>query len=99
MSKIGLSISINVEKLDKSRFHKGAKGTYVDLTTFVDLDNLDQFEKNGFIKQSSKKEENADLPILGSVKVFWRDQAQPTGQPAPQAAQGGGFDRFDDPPF
>ena len=99
VSKIGLSISINVEKLDKSRFHKGAKGTYVDLTTFIDMDNLDQYDNNGFVKQSSKKEENADLPILGNAKIFWREggqQPSQTSQPSPQAAQGGGFDNFDD---
>jgi len=34
MSKIGINISIDVTKIDKSRLFKGKKGTYMDLTTF-----------------------------------------------------------------
>ena len=102
MAKVGISISIDVSKLDKSRFYQGKKGVYADLTTFVDLDNLDKYDNNGFIKQSSKKDEQVDLPILGNVKLFWRDdgqQSQPS-QAAPAQGQGSepstGFDNFDD---
>ena len=72
----GISIRINVEKIDKSRLYKGAKGTYLDLTTFVDLDNKDQYDNNGFIKQSTSKEERdagVKTEILGNVKVFSND--------------------------
>ena len=73
---VGISIRINVEKIDKSRLYKGAKGTYLDLTTFVDLDNKDQYDNNGFIKQSTSKEERdagVKTEILGNVKVFSND--------------------------
>lgn len=30
--KIGVNLKIDVTKLDKSRFFKGAKGTYADLS-------------------------------------------------------------------
>ena len=36
--KIGLSVRIDVTKIDKARLYAGAKGTYLDLTTFVDTD-------------------------------------------------------------
>lgn len=75
--KIGVSIKIDVTKIDKARLHKGAKGTYLDLTTFIDTENVDKYENNGFISQSQTKEEResgADkTPILGNVKVFYTD--------------------------
>ena len=73
---VGISIRINVEKIDKARLYKGAKGTYLDLTTFVDLDTKDQYDSNGFIKQSTSKEERdagVKTEILGNVKVFSND--------------------------
>lgn len=74
--KVGLNFSIDVTKLDKERFVKGKKGTYANLTTFVDIDNVDQYENNGFISQSISKEERTNgvqLPILGNVRVIFRD--------------------------
>ena len=84
MSKLGISFRIDVTKLDKSRFYKGDKGTYADLTTFVDVDKVDQYDNNGFITQSQTKEEReagVKMPILGNVKVFYNDSKQ-----APQKA-------------
>ncbi|MDB4437376.1 hypothetical protein N9163_00845 [bacterium] len=78
--KVGISVRIDVTKIDKSRLYKGAKGTYLDLTTFVDTDQQDQYENNGFISQSLTKEEReakAQTPILGNVKVFYTDGAAP----------------------
>jgi len=92
MSKVGISISIDVTKIDKSRLFTGKKGVYMDLTTFIDLDEKDQYDNNGFISQSQTKEERdagADrTPILGNCKVFFNDGAtQPTPpsmiEPAP----------------
>jgi hypothetical protein len=75
--KIGVSIKIDVTKIDKARLHKGAKGTYLDLTTFIDTENVDKYENNGFISQSQTKEERESgaekTPILGNVKVFYTD--------------------------
>jgi hypothetical protein len=82
--KVGISISIDVTKILKERLFTGAKGTYMDLTTFVDLDGVDKFGNNGFISQSHTKEEREakapHTPILGNVKVFYRDDAQQRGQ-------------------
>jgi len=85
--KIGLSVRIDVTKIDKARLYAGAKGTYLDLTTFVDTEQQDQYENNGFISQSVDKEEReakVQTPILGNVKVFFNDAAQSAPQSAPQ---------------
>ena len=74
--KVGISVRIDVTKIDKSRLYKGAKGTYLDLTTFVDTEQQDHYENNGFISQSLTKEEREakyQTPILGNVKVFYTD--------------------------
>ena len=85
--KIGLSVRIDVTKIDKARLYAGAKGTYLDLTTFVDTEQQDQYENNGFISQSVDKQEReakVQTPILGNVKVFFNDGAQSAPQSAPQ---------------
>jgi len=100
--KVGLSIRIDVTKIDKSRLYKGAKGTYLDLTTFVDLDNQDEYGNNGFISQSVTKEERdakIKTPILGNSKVIFADVAQsaPAKRPVPVSAPADDFD--EDLPF
>jgi len=76
--KLGISVKIDVSKIDKSRLYKGQKGTYLDLTTFINTAELDQYDNNGFISQSMTKEEREGgvekTPILGNVKVFYNDE-------------------------
>lgn len=99
MSKIGISIKIDVSKIDKARLFKGAKGVYMDLTTFIDTQVEGQYGDHGFISQSTDKEEReagVKTPILGNCKVFFVEE----GQAAPaqtQVAEVAGFD--DDIPF
>ena len=107
--KIGISIKLDVTKIDKSRIFEGKKGKYLDLTTFIDTEALDEYGNNGFISQSVSKDERAQgvkTPILGNAKVFYQDghnQAKSDGyQPQGGAdernpPQGGVFD--DDIPF
>jgi len=105
--KVGVSVKLNLSKIDKARLFKGEKGTYLDATMFIDLDNQRQFGDNGMITQDVSKEEREQGvkgAILGNVKVFYKDgganlahdpsakQANPQGQ-----AQAEGFD--DDIPF
>ena len=74
--KIGVGISVDVKKIDKSRL---AKGKYLNLTTFIDLDNQDKYDQNGFVTEQQTKEEREDkiqLPIIGNVKVFWKEEQQ-----------------------
>ena len=93
MSKIGVSFKLDVTKIDKARLFKGAKGTYLDFTGFIDLDILDQYGNNGFIAQDVTKEERdggIKGNILGNAKVFWKDDgqvAQPNQQPTQQYNQ------------
>ena len=74
--KIGFNLSIDVSKLDKSRFFKGKKGTYAKLTCFIDTEETSQFGDNGTITQELSKEDRDNgikLPILGNAKIFWKD--------------------------
>ena len=92
--KVGISIRIDVTKIDKTRLYKGEKGTYLELTTFVVLDNKDQYENNGFVTASLSKEEReqkVQLPILGNVKVFYKD-GEPNNQQQPAPAGGDPYD-------
>ena len=73
MATVGISVRIDMKKIDEKRIYKGQKGDYLDLTTFVNLDEKDQYDNNGFISQSTTQEERAakvKTPILGNVKVF-----------------------------
>jgi len=105
--KVGVSVKLNLSKIDKARLFKGEKGTYLDATMFIDLDNQGQYGDNGMITQDVSKEEREQgvkSSILGNVKVFYKDggtnlahdpsakQPNPQGQP-----QAEGFD--DDIPF
>jgi hypothetical protein len=85
MAKIGVSLKINVSKIDKARLYVGKKGTYLDATVFIDLDELDQYGNSGMISQSVSQEERqagTKGEVLGDSKVFWRDEGQ-----APQASK------------
>lgn len=87
MSKVAVSLKIDVSKIDKARLFSGQKGTYLDATIFVDLDQLDQYGNSGMITQDVSKDEKAQGikgNILGNGKVFWKEQGQ-----APQAQQNG----------
>jgi hypothetical protein len=78
MSKLGIKISIDVTKIDKSRIFEGKKGKYLNLTTFIDVETPDEYDNNGFISQETTKEEREagiQTPILGNCKVFYNSQA------------------------
>ena len=79
MAKVGVSLKIDVTKIDKARLFRGQKGTYLDATVFVDLGEPDQYGNHGMITQDvSKDERQAGTrgEILGNCKVFWRDDGQ-----------------------
>jgi hypothetical protein len=97
MSTIGVNLSIDVSKLDKSRLYKGAKGTYANLTVFIDS-NPDQFGKNGGVKEQATKDERdqkVKMQFVGNATIFWSDN--PDFQPARvEQAQEPATDEFDD---
>jgi hypothetical protein len=89
--KIGVSVSLDLKKLDLNRCpvvtkKDGTEARYLNMTTFINTDEQDQYENNGFIAQSQSKEEREAgeerPPILGNVKVFYTDGAAPAA-PAP----------------
>ena len=83
MAKIGVSLKIDVTKIDKARLFQGAKGTYLDATVFIDVDQLDQYGNSGMITQDvtkAEKQQQVKGAILGNCKVFWNEQPQ-TQQP------------------
>ncbi len=94
MAKVGVSIKLDVTKIDKSKLFQGQKGTYLDAQVFIDIDELDQYGNSGMITQAVSKEEKQQGVkgnILGNVKVFWKDQQQapqqPQNRPPQQAPQ------------
>lgn len=79
MPKYGIKLKIDVTKLDKSRFFKGSKGIYADLTMFIDTENVSEYGDNGTITQETSQEERQNgvkLPILGNAKIFYTDDKQ-----------------------
>ncbi len=85
--KIGVEVSIDVTKIEKARLYQGQKGKYLTMVTFIDIDQKDQYDNNGFIAHKKGQEEQGNAPILGNVKVFWSD-AQPQQQQPAQRQQG-----------
>ncbi len=88
MATVGISASIDVSKIDKEKLIKGAKGTYLNITAFVNLDEKDQYDNNGMITQSVSAEEREAGTrgvILGNSRVFFRDG----GRSAPQKSSSG----------
>ena len=94
MSKVGVTLSIDVTKIDKSKLFSGKKGTYLDAQVFIDISGADEYGNSGMITQAVSKEEREQGvkgAILGNVKVFWREpngqQTQPVAQHATPKAK------------
>ena len=105
MGKIGVNISIDVTKIDKAHLVAGKKGTYLNLTAFIDPNETDQYGNNGMVTQGLNKEARdagQKGAILGNSKVFWKDpsESSPQVQQSPQQAFAGATEAVDtDCPF
>ena len=99
MAKYGVSLKIDVSKIDKEKLFRGEKGTYLDATVFIDVDQQGQYGDNGMITQSWKDQQKGEGNILGNVKVFWRDDGQQQARQAPQNLPADDFDDGSDLPF
>ena len=90
MAKIGVELKIDVTKINKQLLFSGAKGTYLDATVFIDIDEKDQYDNNGMITQKVPKDgvKNSGA-ILGNCRVFWNDgeSQRPQAQKQPQQYQ------------
>jgi len=80
IERLGIALSINVTKLDKSRFVQGKNGAkYCDLTVWLSPDEPDDYGKHGGIQIAATKEEQQSkekMPYVGNAKVFWAKKAQ-----------------------
>ena len=100
--KYGVSLKIDVSKIDKALLHKGAKGVYLDATVFIDPENPSQYGDHGKITQSVSKDANEKGAILGNAKVFWTGESQQNNQSSSNGQQSSpsSFDNLDeDIPF
>lgn len=105
MSNQKINVSIDVTKLDKSRFFKGAKGTYCDLVLWPTPGGQygDFMVKQAATKAERSSGNYADLPILGNAKFFGGDRPE-TREAAPPprrgaAGVGSGSSSSDEIPF
>ena len=99
MGKIGVNISIDVTKIDKAHLVAGKKGTYLNLTAFIDPNEADQYGNNGMVTQGLNKEARdagQKGAILGNSKVFWQDQGQAPIQQSPQQVFAGATEAVDE---
>lgn len=86
MATYGVNLKIDVSKIKKEHLFKGEKGTYLDLTAFINVDEQGQYGDNGMVTQNWKDQQKGEGPILGNAKVFWRDDGQ-QAQQAPKQSE------------
>lgn len=91
-----INVSINLDKLDKSKIIKGKKGNYYQLTLSVQ-DETSAYGDNASIYDSQSKEEReakANRNYVGNGSVIWTDgnivaaerKQQPAQEPAVEEA-------------
>lgn len=101
MSKIGISIGIDVTKIVKERLKKEGGKVWMNLTTFIDPNNPGKYGDHGFISQETSKDEreqNFQTPILGNCTVFYTEASVAAPVKAPVKAVAGD-EPEDDIPF
>jgi hypothetical protein len=99
MSKIGVSLSIDVTAIIKEHMLKHQNGkTYLDMTVFIDPGTEDNYGNHGMIVQNWKDAPKKGTPILGNAKIFWREpnDQQPQSKPANNTPASFDPDSFDD---
>ena len=85
-----IRIKIDVSKLDKTAFFKGAKGTYADITLLENKGGPDKFGNDYMVVQDLGKERRLNGergPILGNGKAYVHGQQGSTGGRPQQASQ------------
>jgi len=99
MSKVGVSLKIDVTKIDKARLFEGKKGKYLDATVFIDLSFADEYGNHGMITQDVSKEEKERGDrgaILGNAKVFWQGEGKQQQRTVAPSVSGPDIGKFDD---
>ncbi len=85
-----INLSINLEKIDKSKIIEGKKGKYLNVTIARNKDGEDQYGNTHYAFISQSKEERTsgqDKTYLGNGKEFVFDNA-----PTPATTSGGDGD-------
>lgn len=77
-----ISLSVNIDKVDKSKFFEGKKGRYLDLVLF---ETPDSDYGDYLVKQRGERDEK--MPILGNGKYF--EPKAKKGKPASGNANAG----------
>tara|TARA_A100001391_G_C5074968_1_gene279032 strand:- start:1846 stop:2121 length:276 start_codon:yes stop_codon:yes gene_type:complete len=75
-----INLSINLDKIDKTKIITGKKGKYLNLTVGANRDGEDQYGNTHYIFQSQSKEEReggAEKIYLGNGKEFVFDNSTP----------------------
>lgn len=100
MSRL-LSLSIDVTKLDKSRFYKGKSGTYANLDVWIN-DEPDQYGNHASVSENLTKEEResgAKKNYVGNgKKIYGWGESSPSANQSESTKQTS-VDDMDDIPF
>lgn len=92
-----IRLNIDVTKINKQRLHKGAKGTYANLTVLL-KDAPDQYGNDGMIVEDVSQEERQNGvkgAIVGNARIAGQ-KLKAQSAPAPISAAD---DDFDSIPF
>ena len=95
-----ITLKLDVKKLEKSRFFAGKpdkdghEPLWCDLV-LIPRKEIGRYGDTHFIKQSKKKDEEVDLPIIGNATERGHQQPQRAPAPAPRHAR----PQDDEPPF
>lgn len=97
--KIGVEISINLSKVDKSRITTSKKGEkFLNLTSFIDTYKKGTDQDDIITHKVSKEERQQGVRggIVGNSKIFWQGESKQDTKPEVKQDDPG-FD--DDIPF
>ena len=84
-----INVSVNLDKLDKTRIIKGKNGNYYNFTVSVN-DQTSQYGDNASLFNTQSKEEReakAEKVYVGNGKVVWTDGNIATAERQEQPAQ------------
>ena len=74
-----ISAKLDLNKIDKTKIYKGAKGSYYPITITLN-DEVSQYGSNGYIcTEQTKDERDAKIPkvFLGDIKIVWGNGVAP----------------------
>jgi hypothetical protein len=75
-----IKLNIDVTKIDKNRLHKGAKGTYANLTVLL-RDATDSYGNDGMIVEDvsqAERESGIKGTIIGNARIMGKKDNQPS---------------------